>query len=291
MKKLSFIIIVLIVSLTGCLKDTPTNDFGTVKPILELPYSGFEYIGQDALNFSSDPQDISFTVNLASVYPMSTDLNYTVKIDDAALASYNATLAPAARYQKFPDSTFKFTKKTGVIKAGKRLDTVHITFYPSKIDPGTNYLLPVSLVDASGVTISGNFGTHYYHVIGNPLAGVYNHDYTRYNRATPTGSIHGSSYSGATSKFIPDDATTIEVESGYVFADRYVITFDNNGGVLSNFKVKLNPDDVITMANGGVTVTKDPVFTIIDPINKIFQIEYQVFNGSNFRYLVDKYYK
>ena len=52
---------------------------------------------------------------------------------------------------------------SGSIAAGKRLDTLHVIFYPSKIDVTKNYMLPVSIKDAQGETISGNFGAIYFH--------------------------------------------------------------------------------------------------------------------------------
>ncbi|GAC1592839.1 MAG: hypothetical protein NVS3B19_14640 [Ginsengibacter sp.] len=291
MKKLLIFISVVSVAFTGCLKSTPPNDFSTVKPIVELPYSGFEYLGSDALNLTDDPQDVAFTVNLASVYPLQTDIPITVGYDAKALALYNSKQPATAQFEKFPDSTYSFSVKKGTIKAGKRLDTFHIKFFTSKIDPSKNYALPVSILDAGGQTISGNFGTHYFHVIGNPLAGAYNWDFLRYNRSTPTGSLSGASFLGGSTSFKPDDATTIEVASGYYIQPRYIITFDNNGGVLSNFQVAFNPDDLASLIGAGITVITAPHFTIVDPVNKIFQIEYLVFNGAAYRYIIDKYYK
>ena len=38
-----------------------------------------------------------------------------------------------------------------------------------------NYMLPISITTApAGSTISTNFKTIYYHLIGNPIAGLYN---------------------------------------------------------------------------------------------------------------------
>ncbi len=287
MKKLLILISVVSVALTGCLKDTPPNDFSTVKPIVEMPYSGFEYNASDALNLTSDPQDVAFTVNLASVYPLQTDIPITVGYDAKALALYNSKQPATAQFEKFPDSTYSFTVTKGIIKAGKRLDTFHVTFFTSKIDLSKNYLLPISILDAGGQTISGNFGTHYFHVIGNPLAGSYNWDFTRYNTPTKGVGLSSLSFTGGSTSFKPDDANTVEVNSGYFTQPRYVITFDNNGGVLSNFQVAFNPDDLAGLIANGIVIVTAPHFTIVDPVNKIFQIEYQTAS----RYIIDKYYK
>ena len=40
----------LLISLTGCLKDDPLNDFAsTAKPIVEMPYHGMEGFSGDAV--------------------------------------------------------------------------------------------------------------------------------------------------------------------------------------------------------------------------------------------------
>ena len=67
------------------------------------------------------------------------------------------------QYEALPDSTYAFPVKSATIAAGDRLDTLRVLFYPSKIDTTKNYMLPVSIQDAQGETISGNFGAIYFH--------------------------------------------------------------------------------------------------------------------------------
>ncbi len=293
------------VALTGCLKDSPPNDFSTVKPIVELPYSGFEYFGSDVLSLSTTPQDVSFTVNVASVYPLTTDLAYTVKVNDAALAAYNASLSTSApHYTRFPDSTYSFTKKAGVIKAGKRLDTIHITFFSNKVDPVQNYMLPISLADASGQTISGNFSTHYFHVVGNPLGGSYTWDFTRFNGDT-TVAQNGSSFTGKTTSPSPTGPTTILFPDSYLrtFVDAnagVLLSFDNNNGILSNFAVAFDANTIAGLAAGGFTVSIPPKLltaTIVGNAStnykgSIFRFYFSLINSSGgTRTLIDKFVK
>ena len=61
-------------------------------------------------------------------------------------------------------------------------------------------MFPISITDAQGVKISGNFGTIYYHLIGNPLAGKYNLVGTRYNY---TGTVAYAGPTGPTTPNIP----------------------------------------------------------------------------------------
>ena len=51
----------LLISLAGCLKDDPLNDFAsTAKPIVEMPYHGLEGFSGDALLAAGQPSRLKF---------------------------------------------------------------------------------------------------------------------------------------------------------------------------------------------------------------------------------------
>lgn len=306
MKKILIIIIPVFVMLavTGCLKDTPNVDFSHLNPMLEIttsntnstpnaPSGGMAFFSAATLNFSSagDPDTIWFTANLASNYPLNRDVPVSIDIDQAALAAYISDTTHV-QYQVFPDSTFTIPAKTGVIRAGTRLDTFYVIFHPTKVDPTKSYMLPLTLkTSSSGVGVSGNLSTIYFHFVGNPLAGNYIWDFTRWNNQTGTGTPSGSSFKGQPTTFVPVTPTQVEVADGYYIQPRYEISFTNKNGVLSNFTVTLNSADVAQMASAGVTVVSPPKIIILDPVNKVFEFQYTVFNGSAYRYLIDKYHQ
>ena len=304
MKKILITIPVFcLIVLSGCLKDKPNVDFSNLgyiaeistasnNPTLNAPSSGYANFPAATLFFASapNPYTVMFTVNIASDYPPTKDVPVTVGVDQAALAKYNAdtvTNSSRIQYEIFPDSTFSFPVTSGTIKAGQRLDTFYVTFNTSMIDPTHSYMLPISIVTATGTTISGNLSTIYFHAIGNPLAGNYVWDFTRYSAPSNAGSPDGNSFTGGTAVFIPDNPTTVEVGSGYYIHPRYVISFKNTNGVLSNFSVVLNPADVASMTAGGVTVTDGPNIIKADPINKIFTFQYKTVT----RYVIDSYHE
>ena len=277
-----------LVSLTGCLKDDPLNDFkSTAKPILELPYHGLEGFSSDAVLTAGqvDPIVTPIVVNVASVDPLSSSVNFTLTVDDALRTQYNAT--GGVQYEALPDSTYSFTEKSGTINAGSRLDTLYVTFFPEKVDPAINYMLPIKISDASGQTISGNFGAAYYHMIGNPLAGNYTWDFYRWNATDSLGALSSLSFSGASVTFLPDDPNTIEVPSGYFTQQNYIIHFDNNGGVLSNFTVEPSEAMLADFDANGITITNGPTLTFVDPVAKHFTV--RMITAS--RFLIDDYYK
>jgi hypothetical protein len=150
----------------SCLKDNPSVDFTTLGTIIEILPSnggGLESFDGATLNFTAtdeiDSADID--LNIASPKPLPKTITITLEVDDGLRASYNTN--NGTNFEAMPDSVFSFPVKTGTIDAGQRLDTVRVLFYPSKIDPTKNYMLPVSIKDAQGETISGNFGSIYFH--------------------------------------------------------------------------------------------------------------------------------
>jgi hypothetical protein len=165
--KLIFLLsaVMLVSGLSGCLKDSPSVDFTSVQTIIEIspPYAGLEYFDKAALTFDSGAvqSNHQFVVNIASPKTLSATLTITMGIDDSSRVAYNK--ANKTIYEALPDTGYSFPKLTGNIPAGARLDTFQIIFYPGKLDMTRSYMLPVSITDAQGKLISGNFHTIYYH--------------------------------------------------------------------------------------------------------------------------------
>lgn len=283
---------------SSCVKDRNdlNTDFSKLEALMEIRtpvvnQSGLLNFAAATLFFSGDPDTVSFYVNLASVNTLNRDITVNVDIDNAALEKYNASNSAGDPYELFPDSTFSFTQKQVTVKAGSRVAMVSVIYYPSKIDPSKNYMLPVSIKDASGINISANFSTIYYHVIGNPLAGNYFWDFTRWNNNDGSGAPSSLSFTGEQTTFVPDNATTIQVQSGYYIGPRYVLSFTNGGGTLSNFSVKFNEEDIATMTSGGVTIVNGPNIVQADPVGKRFKLQFIASTSSGFRYITDEYYQ
>jgi Domain of unknown function (DUF1735) len=161
-----FIPFFLMLIFSSCLKDTPAVDFSSVGTIIEiLPPNGGGLENFDAAELSFDPSDnidsADIDLNIASPKPLTKAISITLAVDDGLRTTYNSNNGTS--YEAMPDSVYSFTNKTGTINAGDRLDTVRVIFYPSKIDNTKSYMLPVSIKDADGQTISGNFGSIYFH--------------------------------------------------------------------------------------------------------------------------------
>ncbi len=287
------------VSLSSCLKDTPNTDFSGIQPVVEIstsflnktpnaPTAGLAYFSSATVSTADTlPVDGTFTINLAAKTPMTHDITVTYGVNDAARTAYNAANPSGTQYDQMPDSVFDFPTTSGVIHAGYNLDSVGITFFPKKMDPTKNYMLPISVTDAQGVTISGNFNTIYFHTIGNPIAGAYTWDFMRWSVPSNVGPPDGNSFYGRGTNFVPDDPNTIEVASGYFNGPHYVLHFDNDAGVLSNFTASFSAATLQNLTDNGITIANGPNVEVADPDNGIYQLQFTTLT----RYVIDKYYK
>lgn len=286
---------ILVFLLNSCVKSrSGETDFSGLKPVVLIPEGGLNAFGAAALTFpGSDASDTAyFHVNYAATNVAPQDETVTLAVDQTALQTYN-TNNPGSQYALFPDSIYSFTSTSVTVKKGDNYtDNIPVVVYPDKIDPTQSYMLPISIKGGpAGSTISGNFGTIYYHVIGNPIAGTYNTwRWRRWNAADSSGTPNYDEQYGPTI-FAPDNPTTVEVGSGYYNGPRYVISFTNNGGVLSNFTVTLNPADLTTWPGVGISLTSGPTVMAADPVHGFYQFTYTVSSGGNPRTLIDTYSK
>lgn len=298
MKKLIIVLGVLTVSLTSCLKDKPNVDFSNISAFAEFVHSGLPYFGADAITDGADANGNvtrDFQINITGEYPPTKDVVVTIAPDNSFIGPYN-TANPVVLYDPMPTGTFSFSATSVTIKAGTRLATLTLTVKKGSLDPSKSYMLPVKIASATGVSTSANFNVHYFHFIGNDFAGAYKYDYTRYNNDSPTGPtlVDNKNQAGA---ILPITPTEFQMETGYNNNHvKYDITFTRTvtAGVVtySNWKVKFDAASVATgWTPNTITATQGPTFKTLDPANKVFEIEYQAFNGSNFRYIIDKYHK
>ena len=310
----------LVFALGSCVKDRNdlATDFSNIQPIVEIRDNisgvgndaGLANFGKAALNLSADhPDTVSFYVNLASVNVMNHDISVTLAIDDAARVAYNADALAAdpnaVQYEPLPDSVFSFTQTQTTIPAGLRVGMVSVVFDKSKIpDPVKSYMLPITITDASGLTISGNFATIYYHVIGNPLAGNYLQDFYRWNDvADTTGPPNSTVFEGQPIPISPESSTTLALPESYLqtFTGGFIsLSFTNDNGVLSDFSASLNDATKKGLDDQAFVVKTAPVLVYYKIVGdasthyagSVFRTYMEVVNSSGGnRKLVDQFTK
>ena len=272
--------------LNSCIKSRDgRTDFSALQPVVLIPEGGLSAFSSQALLFpGSDMADTAyFHVNYAASNVASSDEKITLTIDQAALTSYNT--ANPTKYVLFPDSIYSFTSKEIIIKKGTNYsDLIPLIVFPSKIDPSKNFMLPISIKSIpSGSIISSNFGTIFYHFIGNPIAGNYTQQWIRYNNAAGTGDpVYNTT---SPSVFAPLSSTSVSVASGT--GSVYILEFTNNNGILSDFQVSIDPATL-----GTITITSGPTIKVADPVSGKYEFHFTYNNAAGApRNITDKFSK
>ena len=313
--KYSYLItcISLLFTLGSCVKDRNdlATDFSTIQPIVELRDNisgvgndaGLANFGKASLNFTGDPHVQSFYVNLASVNVRNQDLKVTLGVDQDALDAYNADPNNGIKYEMMPDSLYDFTTTQVTIPSGLRVAKDSVIFYPTKFDPSKSYMLPISVTDASGLNISGNFGTIYYHIIGNPLAGTYNWTFYRYNDVDTVGVPNGGGFEDAPTAIPPTGPTTLALPDSYqqtFFGGNIILSFTNANGTFSDFSVAFDDAGTQGLTDNGFTLVTAPTLVGYEIkgdasthySGSTFRVYYEVINSSGgHRKLLDNFVK
>lgn len=294
----------MILIMSGCKKPGDVQDLGnsgiSTLRFAQTPNAGNFLTQLYVPDLSVDADTLSLTdlqPKLEGPVAAPADITLEYKITPEAIAKYNQEHASDPGFTPFnllPDSAYSLINKNEIIKKGDVYGSglgKNIKFNTQKINTTINYILPVSITSPNYPTAAGT-GTILIYLIGNPISGGYNWDFTRYNNADGSGAPNSLSFTGESTVFVPIDATTVEVHSGYYIGPRYVITFDNNNGTLSNFQVKLHPDDVSAMSDGDVEMVSGPEIIQADPVNGVYVFEYVVVSGGTaYRFIRDKFYK
>jgi hypothetical protein len=277
----------LIVSLESCLKNRLPGEtnFSGLQDHVILIKGGLTNFSANNIRFDSDTATYKIIANLASVNLPTSPVQVTIAVQADLIATYNA--ANGTAYELLPADAYTLATTSLTIPSGEQYATTTLDVYQDKVDPAKSYLLPISITDASGKALTSNLNTMYFNIIGNVIAGNYSWDFSRWSQPAQVGPPDGTSFTGETTAFVADNPSQVEVSSGYYIGPRYVISFTNTGGVLGNFKVKLNADDIATMSAAGVIVTDGPNIIKADPVTSEYIFQYKTLT----RYVIDRYYR
>lgn len=164
--------IIFLLLTNSCVKtNSEYTNFADVHPIAEF------YLGGPAINTAyiatqATPTDYTIDVNLASPNPATKPITLTLAIDSADFNRMNDSVGDI--YTLLPDSIYTVPNWKVTIATGQHLASLHIQVNSSKLNSGNLFILPLKITDASGVTISGNFGNGYWWIAqGNAWVGLY----------------------------------------------------------------------------------------------------------------------
>jgi hypothetical protein len=159
------------VVLGACVKTAPNyTDFSDIKPIAEL-FTGGPTVNLAYIATQSTPTDYTIEVNLASPNAASKPMPITLAVDTADFNEMNDSLGEI--YTLLPSSFYTVENWTVTIDTG-HLASLHVEVNSALLDTNHMYVLPLKIVSAPGLTISGNFGNGYWQMIAaNPYVGLY----------------------------------------------------------------------------------------------------------------------
>ncbi len=137
-------------SLSSCLKNGQYyTNFAAVGASVDLPLAATNSNGPVTFAYvaTASSPSIPVMVNVASPAPLGTDVKATLAVDAAFLDAYNT--ANGTSYVLMPADAYTTTGWDVTIKAGKRLDSMVVTFDFTKLDLTQSYILPITIASAS----------------------------------------------------------------------------------------------------------------------------------------------
>ena len=235
-----FFAVSCLIMIASCVKERAGfTDLSKVHDMVIINTSGLANFASAKVSVNSvKPDTLKFPiiVEFAGVNSATSDVTVKLGVEDALRVAYNT--ANSKSYQPLASNQYKILNTTLTIPKGQHYAQTTLEVYQNKYTSGIPYMLPVSITDASGVSLSSNQNTKYFNftVAGNPLDFKYTWVYKRWNAADTTGALASPTPTTTPNTAgSPDNDTKIEFQSGYGAQNalniRYVLSFTNTGGV------------------------------------------------------------
>ena len=272
---------------SGCLKThSGFTDFTKVSDFVILQNGGYSNFAQTSFGRAADTTTFTITVDLASAVDPSSATTVTIAVDPSQVAAYNTYANPQPAYVALPAANFKLMSTTLTVPAGQHYAQTTFQVYSAGLDPVVSYMMPVSIKDGGGKSLSTNQNTEFFHSVGNPLAGTYIWNAYRWNGTTDTTGAP-SSTPVVNSVVSPAPLSGVDV----LFLEYYIaanfngnegvtVNFANNNGALSNFTASMDAKFVKELTDNSFALLAGPVL-----------VGYQIngnaanhYSGSHFRF-------
>ncbi len=138
------------IAMSSCLKNGAYyTDFAAAAASVDLPLAATNNNGVVTFSFDATVTTTSIPVyvDVASPSIPNKANTATLSLDTAYLNQYNANNGTS--YVLLPDSVYTTSGWNLTIPAGKRLDSMNVTFDFTKLDLSTAYILPITISQAS----------------------------------------------------------------------------------------------------------------------------------------------
>lgn len=149
-----FFLILLVLS--GCLKNDVTLDYTGIQPLMLIPNANWPPKGQAAPLTDSVAGTTRLNLYARVSYEKPLGKNVLVKftLDNALVDEYNNKWGTA--YRLLPANCYQVSALETTISAGEQQAVIPITVLPANIDPQYDYILPFTILSADGNTIASN---------------------------------------------------------------------------------------------------------------------------------------
>ncbi|MFY7839496.1 MAG: discoidin domain-containing protein [Lacibacter sp.] len=159
-----FFAVALGAALTGCEKEATYNKKSdtTENAVVYLQQATTFPQELTTFPFIDDARTFKFNAGFGAVGYSSKDINVKFEVDNAAFDSINLTRQSAGLplYLRFPTDAYTIDAMETTIASGSLTSgTISVKYFSKKFDPLLNYLLPISIKDASGYKVNGKLKT------------------------------------------------------------------------------------------------------------------------------------
>lgn len=273
-KYLKYIVVpmaLIMLSASSCLKKDDLPDLSKVDPVIEFPLGGPGLLKNVLSALSSGPVDTAIALNIASPDPLKQDVTVTIAADPSVVATYNA--AHGTTFEALPANLFKIESTNITIKAGFRIGRIKVRINFNQFDLSKRYILALSITNAPGLIISGNYGKFLWEfVVQNPYEGNYRStgQITLYNGADVASGVAGVRTWDRTIAATTVDGSTIQT----LIAD-----------LGNNFNISVGAGNAVTVspaATNSFTIVTNNGTCTYNPTTRTFTLNYKYFNGSGF---------
>jgi|GEM_PF-2361134 len=228
---------------------------------------------------------LSINASFGAVGIPQNNIAITLKADDKAMDSINAARATAGMslYEKFPSDAYTVDSWNTTIQGGSlSSNSINIKYYSKKFDPRKNYLLPISIQDASGYKVNSDLKTVYLVVAKVEFnAGTYASNGTRNNYNADGSFASASNYS--TDKNLTPYVDPLDPAAVQFDIDK-VANLGANQIAGTIFRVKVNADLTVTvygqLGPGAPIVTMPGLQNDYNPATKTFTLNYKYTNAN-----------
>jgi Domain of unknown function (DUF1735)/Domain of unknown function (DUF4361) len=254
---------------SSCLKKDNIPDLSKVDPVIEFPLGGPGLVKNVLSALSSGPVDTAVALNIASPDPLKQDMTITVASDPAAVAAYNT--ANGTTFTPLPSNLFTIENTQITIKAGFRIGRVKVKINFNQFDLSQKYILALSITNAPGLIISGNYGKFLWEfVVKNPQEGNYREtgQITLYNGADVASGVAATRTFDRVIGATTVNANTVQT----LIAD------------LGNFvNLTINAGNTVTVSPGATNsfaIVTNNGTCVYNPSTKTYALNYKYFNGA-----------